>query len=105
MPKVALTTALMYGYAAWSLHGQAGGSGVLCLYAAMLTIAIVPYTLLIMGKTNKALHGAADGISTPNASQTSILLDRWSLLNSGRALFPLIGTSLGLIGLIGELSQ
>jgi len=67
------------------------------LLAAGLTIAIYPFTVLLMGSTNDALMNAADtGIGKEMARS---LLERWGVLNLMRGLLPLAGGVIGLLEL------
>lgn len=102
MPKVALTVALVYGYAAYGVHNR-GGEWTGFAAAAGTVLAIVPYTLAAMTKTNDALHKIAkDGISG-SEPQVAGLLHTWTLLNFGRSLFPLGGAVIGVISLLNTL--
>lgn len=78
--------------------------------AALSTISIVPYTLLVMASTNKKLKDKAaqadkekkkaeNRISKDERGNTELVKDlvvRWQLLNAGRGVFPLVGALLGL---------
>lgn len=72
--------------------------------AALATISILPYTLVIMAPTNKKLInlatesellGADDKFVASSISQPETVRElaaRWTMLNYGRGLFPLIGS-------------
>lgn len=58
---------------------------------AVLTVAIVPYTMVFMGGTNEVLHRVAGGLVNATQSETATLVRRWGALNIGRSFLPLIG--------------
>lgn len=64
--------------------------------SAVLTIAIVPWTIALMARTNNALiarGGKEDGQpGSIGPDALNGLLDRWGWLNIGRAMLPLAGT-------------
>ncbi|PFH62459.1 hypothetical protein XA68_13526 [Ophiocordyceps unilateralis] len=93
MPKVAVTVALSYAYAAYDVFGR-GGRWVGFAAAACSILSIVPFTLTAMKKTNAELHQAT--VDTPDAARVSSLIDTWVSLNFARGLLPLIGTVLGI---------
>lgn len=101
MPKVAVTVALAYGYAAYDTRRK-GGNWTGFAAAALLVVAIVPFTIVFMGSTNDALHSVAKGASTLSGAQVSGLLDKWGALNLARSLFPLAGAATGLIAFLGN---
>src|SRR5437762_9703765 len=73
MPKFAAVTLLSWCYLAYSQHsiGQAWRG---FLGAGILTIAIVPYTLIVMTPTNSALMAAATGVTTMSDGEARRLL-------------------------------
>ncbi|KAF4589404.1 DUF1772 domain protein [Ophiocordyceps camponoti-floridani] len=93
MPKVAITVALSYAYAAYDVFGR-GGRWTGFAAAACTTLSIVPFTLMVMKNTNAELHQAA--VNTPDAARLSSLMDTWISLNFARGLLPLVGTVLGI---------
>lgn len=98
-----------------SLHDKWTGYAV----AGLSTIAIVPYTLVVMADVNGKLHalanrarsvsattkrpapgeGEAEGADEPalaiNEANAKQLLDHWGMLNLGRSVFPLVGAVVG----------
>lgn len=67
------------------------------LVAAGLTVAIYPFTLLVMGSTNDALMNAANrGVGKELARD---LVERWGVLNLMRGLLPLVGGVFGMVNL------
>jgi len=67
------------------------------LLAAGLTIAIYPFTIVLMGSTNDALMSAAD--TGVGAEMVRGLVERWGVLNLLRGLLPLAGGVVGLLQL------
>lgn len=76
--------------------------------SALLTICIVPYTLLFMVATNKKLVSKEEETSSLSLTEmvkeaevtegesTKMLVDRWATHNLIRSTFPLAGAVLGL---------
>ncbi|KAF5017729.1 hypothetical protein F66182_10327 [Fusarium sp. NRRL 66182] len=102
MPKLAATTAASYLYGAFSAH-QDGRSWKGLATSALLTVAIVPYTILFMSSTNNFLFKAASGTLGASQDEVSRLIGRWGVLNLGRSLLPLAGTVVGFSALIQSL--
>jgi hypothetical protein len=98
MPKVALGVSLAYGYAAYDVHAR-GGAWTGLIAAAGSVLAIVPFTLLVMSRTNSMLHKAVEQGTAGNDPKVNALLDTWSLMNYGRSLFPLAGAVIGFLTL------
>ena len=108
-PKIALTSASAFAYAAYSISRARTSSGrdllsdpVYLLYgAAVSTIAIAPWTFATMLPTNAALDAklaAADtGIPQKEDAELQGLLKKWATLNGVRAVFPLLGAVVGLL--------
>jgi len=99
-PYISISTGLLYGYAAWSKH-DAGESWRVFAVAGATTVAMVPYTWIFMMSTNNALFRAearskgGDSVSWVEAER---LVQTWNKLNAVRALFPLTGAILGILG-------
>ena len=96
-PAVALFAGLNYVYVAYSSF-QSGGGWMGFAVAGLLTLAIVPWTVLVMSGVNGKLMDAADAVPRQNleAKEVQWLMGRWSLLNAVRGLLPLIGGVVGL---------
>ena len=109
-PPLALTSALMFSFVSYKWYGTLNQpKAELYGLSALLTIGIVPYTLLVMLPTNKKLMNRAEEAEALSAEQqligakdtskdpsTKELLDRWATHNLARGLFPLAGSVLGL---------
>ncbi len=88
---------LPFIYGKWTSYAVAGVS----------TLAIVPYTLLVMADTNRKLYAKAsearllgsatadDVVSEHEKKSVKQLVDRWATLNVVRAVFPLITAVVG----------
>lgn len=96
MPKVAGTVALSYAYAAYAIYSNGGRRWQGFAAAATCVVCIVPFTLVVMKKTNAALHHAAENRAVVTTAQVSKLLNTWGALNYTRGLLPLVGTVIGL---------
>ncbi|KAL2131430.1 hypothetical protein VTI74DRAFT_5120 [Chaetomium olivicolor] len=104
-PAIATTTGLIYAYAAWSKHA-AGEPWRVFAAAGLTTVSIVPYTLIFMQRTNNTLFRADDMASKghePPLAEAERLVKRWGVLNAIRALIPLAGGVIGLLGTCGLL--
>lgn len=101
-PQIAGLSLLGYGYLAYRrrvVENQPGWGKF--IGAAALTIAIVPFTLIVMDPTNQALLLAADGSIPIGDVAVKELLLRWKDLNLIRSIFPLAGAVLGISSLVG----
>lgn len=100
-PLTAVLAALGYGHLAWRSSPRAAGGTRSLVGAAALSLAIVPFTLLVIGPTNKALQRAAAGEGPLGEGAVRELVRRWSTLNLVRSLLPLSSAVLGLWTLVG----
>lgn len=100
MPSIAFLSLLSFTYASytspekWREYAAAG----------VLTMGIAPYTFGIMAGTNGKLATVAAGKGKGTGREEEdvlVLLRRWSGLNLGRSVFPLIGAGVGLWALGG----
>ncbi len=99
-PAIAATTGLIYACAAWSKYA-AGEPWRVFAAAGLATVCIVPFTLTFMQGTNNALFRADDLASKgtePAWADAERLVRRWGRLNAIRALIPLTGGVIGLLG-------
>lgn len=72
------------------------GAGRGWLVGALLLVSVVPFTLLIIMPTNRALHAAASGSAE---ADTAALLQRWNRLHAVRTVLS-TAAFLWLIGLL-----
>ncbi|KAK4865687.1 hypothetical protein LT330_009120 [Penicillium expansum] len=74
--------------------------------AAILNIAIVPWTILFMLQTNNKIFEFANmkdsSENTPrDGARLTSLINKWASLNTVRSLFPLAGGIFGLLAALG----
>lgn len=99
-PTMAITTCLLYGYAAFSKHAENSPWKVFAVAGAM-TLSILPFTWIFMLPTNNAIFRAqkqTESKRVPNWDTAHKLVIRWSWLHAARTLLPLTGAILGLFG-------
>jgi len=106
-PPLALVSALCSSYLSYTT--DTSQKTRLWATAAALTIAIVPYTLLVMGSVNGGLHarerevrsrgGEAKGLGEAWENETRRLMNVWKWTNAGRGLLPLMGCVAGWLAL------
>ena len=99
MPAMALVTLALYVYTArtryifhdpWRIWVAAG----------LMTIAIVPYTLIVMKGTNNSLFQLDRQGGVVELRRVHELLLTWNRLHIVRSLFPLAGAILGWMGMM-----
>lgn len=107
-PPIAVMTASAFLYLAWVSRPKSKfrglfrrpGSASLYLSAALLTVGIVPWTVITMTKTNNSLIAIAEAAKTPVVGEVPELLERGTSLNGVRSCFPLLGGALGLFAIL-----
>ncbi|KIX94734.1 uncharacterized protein Z520_09424 [Fonsecaea multimorphosa CBS 102226] len=109
-PPIAAITAAAYLYLAWSAHRVAPlGQLPLCYgSAAMLTLGIVPFTLIAMSSTNNKLIQHSNAVpkspstplQQPSDEEVDSLIAQWTTLNLIRSLLPLAGSILGAVAML-----
>lgn len=107
-PPVAVIAASAFLYLSWSAKRALPKSPIALYYgsAAVLTLSIVPFTLIAMSATNSKLmqqsHSSAKSVTPVHAQDDEIdqLLGKWTRLNAVRGLLPVIG---GIVGLVASL--
>ena len=101
MPGICVSTCSLYAYSAWSRRAARSKQWLSLLIAGVTTITMVPFTWLVMNRTNNELFaleasarsgGASAGPKRPTVQE---LLTRWAWLHIARSLFPLVGSILG----------
>lgn len=99
-PPVAISASAAFIYLAWQSNSsiQQVANMKLQLYtaAALLTIGIIPFTLIFMNTTNRKLsifaQEATRSVPTDKlSSKVKKLLAEWQLLNGIRSMLPLLG--------------
>ncbi|KAJ5413825.1 hypothetical protein N7509_000452 [Penicillium cosmopolitanum] len=102
---------LAFFYLAWCvrsesskfIQGIAGRSALYCS-AAALTLSLVPYTIIVMRKTNATLIEKAKidpRLAEKEGGEIDTLVRSWISLNSFRSLLPLAG---GVVGIVAAFS-
>lgn len=106
MPALAVATTGLYAYAALLLPRPRGKCNLAYAVAGAVTIAMVPFTWVVMAPTNNVLFGLleeADGAAAVGLPELRPLLVKWAWLHVTRSLFPLSGALLGLLNVGKEL--
>lgn len=107
MPPAAAATAALYFYLA-AAHRR-GPKGVWYLAAGVLSFGIVPYTVAFMMGTNRMLEARAERAERAGVLEevveevveeaegvgSKFLVDRWGVLNLGRAVMVGVGAVVG----------
>lgn len=93
MPRVAALTALGHAVVAWQQAGR-GGEWRGLAAAAVLTLAIVPFTFAFIMPTNNALEREiARETKTLSRAAAVALLQKWARWNLLRSVLPLAGAA------------
>jgi hypothetical protein len=106
MPALCVATCGLYGYTALSKHLNRK-PWLIFIVAGAVTMAMVPFTWVMMAPTNNALFRlealATASTSAADLSAVQEIVVRWSWLHIVRSLFPLAGVFLGFTGILQEL--
>jgi hypothetical protein len=106
LPGLCIATCVLYGYSSLRQHR----SSRKYVLAAMWTIAMVPFTWIVMVPTNNLLFGLDEAarsgsvVGLGNLGLVHGLAVKWAWLHATRSLSPLIGSYLGLTGVLQELA-
>lgn len=94
-PPIAAVTAASFSYLAWTLRSVRGNKAGLYGVAAVMTVGVVPWTLLLMNSTNQRLIAKADSATVEKGDEKEVedLLKKWGTLNGLRSLLPLVGSA------------
>lgn len=108
-PGLAATSALAFSFLSYRFYGTLNQpKAELYALSALITIGIVPYTLIAMRPLNKRLMTKAEDANSMSAEElyadlddtkgksAKQLLDLWATHNMARGMFPLAGAVLGL---------
>lgn len=100
LPALSITTALLYSYTAWQRKAR-GRQWAQYLLAAGVTVAMIPFTLMVMVPTNDKLFALELASRTATTEFSSLdeargLVIGWSRMHVIRAFSPLIGAAIGL---------
>lgn len=112
MPPMAIFTCAVHARTAWKRR-SAGLDWTGYLMASLITVAIIPFTLIFMATTNDALFGlnavfdsgkhAVEDRSTMALARG--LVARWGYLHFCRAVMPVTAAFLGLRTLLSEAAR
>lgn len=101
-PVLAILTSATYGYATW-LHVTSGENWAPSAIAGALTLSIVPFTWIFLGKINYALFDALDD-RDKDAKMDRKMAERmivsWTKLHAVRSALPLVGAMVGFLGML-----
>ena len=107
MPAVCIATCGLYGYTAISKSASNRKQWRNYTVAGATTIAMVPFTWVVMAPTNKDLFRlealATASTSVAELSVVQELVARWARLHVVRSIFPLVGAILGFTGVLQDL--
>ena len=125
-PTTAFVSSLANCYLAWALRGAPGPTAVNCSWssfyitAAVTTVGIIPWTLIVMWPTNMKLkaHAARDDAAVADGTKGMVVSDqekakrakedeevpalvkKWGELNFYRSLFTVAGAVIGFCGVV-----
>jgi hypothetical protein len=106
LPAISIATLLIYAYVVFKkwTHGE---SWISYAVAGVLTVGIIPFTLIVMLSTNKLLFRLENEIKT-NSKVTTLdnarkLVTKWGRMHFMRSFFPLAGALLGFNALLKEI--
>ncbi|KAK4870172.1 hypothetical protein LT330_005226 [Penicillium expansum] len=105
LPAICIATCGLYGYI--TLNKRAANRKHWPTYAAagVTTLAMVPFTWVLMTPTNNTLFGLekASSETAEDLGAVRRLVVTWSWLHVTRSLFPLLGAIVGFRGLLHDL--
>lgn len=103
-PPIAVAVTVSFGYLAWcarpgsSLFRQTPLSRTaLFSTAALMTVGIIPFTIIFMTSTLDALVKKASATSESSEEETLDLLRTWTTLNQLRGFLPLAAVCCGMV--------
>lgn len=102
MPALAVLTTSLYAYIAYGKRASSRLDWTSYAAAGVGTIAIVPFTLIVMAPTNDTLF---ELLETTGVSLDTVqgLIVRWVWLHAFRSVFPMVGSILGFRSVLKEL--
>jgi hypothetical protein len=105
LPALCITTCGLYAYAAWYHKVTKSVYWATYALAVVSTIAMVPFTWLIMAPTNDTLFQLDASDEAVNLASAQGLLKKWAWLHATRSLSPLVGSYLGFTNILRELGS
>lgn len=103
LPGMCVATCGLYGYTAYSKRAANRPQWSRYALSAIITIAMVPFTWVVMTPTNNTLFGLDESNSAGDMGFVRILLVKWAWLHVTRSAAPLIGAYLAFQTLLSEL--
>jgi hypothetical protein len=103
LPALCVTTCGAYGYAALGKTGAGRQARKRYALAAISTIAMVPFTWMVMTPTNDVLFSLGASGSGVELGLVRDLVVKWAWLHTTRSLSPLLGAFVGFATLLREL--
>ncbi|THC93446.1 hypothetical protein EYZ11_007065 [Aspergillus tanneri] len=103
LPTLAVVTFSLYGYSAWRRRKAKKSWGALVL-AGLTTVAMLPFTWLVMVPTNNILFAleassrASGAVATMEEARA--LVTKWCWMHLARSLFPLAGAVIGMVQIL-----
>jgi noranthrone monooxygenase len=107
MPALAITTCLLYAYAVRSKR-SAGRPWRVYALAGVITFTMIPFTWIVMAATNNLLFAAqVNGKAGKVTALDEVfrLIKQWTILHTTRALLPLTGAGIGMLGTLRDASS
>lgn len=106
LPGLAISTCLLYLRVAFKRRAR-NNAWLFYVLAGVMTISIVPFTLLFMLPTNNTLFALerdsrVAGVVTLDVEDARRLVAWWSQLHLMRSMLPLAGTVVGVTAVIEE---
>ncbi|KAK9388729.1 hypothetical protein V1515DRAFT_419160 [Lipomyces mesembrius] len=99
VPFLAILPTASFAFLAW----KAPDAKMAHLIATVCSASFIPYTLLFMMRTNRAILSKAEVLESksrgPESSEgenLELLLNQWVMMNSIRGVLPLLGALVGL---------
>ncbi|RAK79033.1 uncharacterized protein BO72DRAFT_426094 [Aspergillus fijiensis CBS 313.89] len=107
LPSTTILTGLLYIYAAVCYHQRSSRRWGALALAGVLTVAIAPFTWLVMAPTThelfrlQAVTGQMELVGMA-IGRAQALVSHWRNLHMVRSLFPLLGAIIGAVALVGS---
>ncbi|EXJ61968.1 hypothetical protein A1O7_02400 [Cladophialophora yegresii CBS 114405] len=110
LPGLAIVTCLIYLRVAFTRRRAKNHAWPLYALAGIVTVSIVPFTLIFMVKTNDTLFGLerdarVKGLVSMDIEMGKQLVTWWSRLHLMRSVLPLVGTVIGVTAVVGEIKM
>lgn len=104
LPGLCVATCGLYGLASYTRRqGLRRRASFRYALAAVSTIAMVPFTWVVMAPTNNLLFSLAAADPALDQGQARGLVVRWAWMHVARSLTPLLGAFLGFSTILQEI--